>query len=151
MENEKLECLIRNLNRGNKQWIVKISRLSASNVYLIEYRFEEDGYSPDRIYMIKNKNHEFVSAVYDMQPIDLHWCTLAPHRRMGYLKRALKDWILPDLILRHKKRGQINVSIVGYFMEEGERSFNLAKSVGFEALYDSEGGFEGDMILKIKT
>lgn len=137
MTNETLENLINKLNIGKSLLLRSFNQIGNSNIYLAEYDINDNN-SAYQIYMIKNEKGKFVSAVLDMQPLDLHWYTLLQYRRKGYLKKALKNWIVPDLCEKYKKQETIKISIESYFLEEGKISLNLAKSIGFTQISKNE-------------
>ena len=92
-------------------------------------------------FFITNNQGEYVAAVYDMQD-DLHWYVVPKHRKNGYLKRALKQAILPYLFDSGRASQKISIDIYAIGDRNYAASKALATSLGFKLLEGSHCYFE---------
>lgn len=96
---------------------------------------------PFTFFFIKNEEGKCVGAVLDMND-DLHWVILKKYQGKGYLKKALKDVILPFICLtleRDEQRITISKNEIGELNYLKSKSVALA--VGFSPIDINEKEF----------
>lgn len=94
-------------------------------------------------FFIKDKKGNYVGAVLDMKR-DLHWYIVKDKRKKGYLTKSLREAIIPFIFSNEEIKRDIQRITIEHRIGEinYKNSKNVAESVGFKSVNESETEFE---------
>ena len=121
-----------NNSLNNKEY----ETLSSNVDYFVETIQYKDYFENSKFYFIKNAKNKYVGIVQDGGN-DLHWYILPHHRGNGYLTNALRETILPHLLI--DKVSQCITINEGHISKKmADASEKVALSVGFKKIWDKD-------------
>lgn len=137
MSDKEIKKYIDRLNNNQGQKTIFLEEISKAVDYATVYSkvpskgYIIDPFSKHRFYFIKNdKTSKYIGAVHNGGS-DLHWYIIPKHRKKGHLTKALKNYILKD-ILDKKETQKISISKSSLTKENYENSLKVALKCGFK-------------------
>ena len=144
MTEETMIKHIRELNQGYDEYIDSIEDISPTVelIKLLDKPFSEimestEKASISKVYFIKDGSGVYVGGVHNGGWTDLHWVMLPEYRKMGYLTKAMKEYILPH-ILREREVQQITIDGGWIGKENFNASSKVALALGFKEFFHSD-------------
>lgn len=144
MTEETIIKHIRELNKGNDEYIDPIEDISSTVelMKLYEKPFSEIMNTNEKeyfstVYFIKDDFGIYVGGVHNGGWTDLHWVILPEYRKMGYLTKAMKEYILPH-ILREREVQRITIDGGWIGKENFTASSKVALVLGFIEFFHSD-------------